>query len=284
MANSFSDRWLSDVPLVVFDCETTGLSPQIGHRVVEIGAVRLHNWQKVGEFSQLIQPDRKMSPGASAVNGITDIDLAGQPRFNDIADDLLELLAGALLVAHNASFDTAFLSNELSISSQMGDRKVSESILLNPWLCTLRLARRNFSFRHNSLDYIARQLGIHTARSHRALSDVKTTTEVLKYMVQELGNEQPLLVGDLILAQGGPIYFPKPTQIELPQQIRRALDNQLDLEILYAGGGSGRTRRIITPLYPTKQGKTTYIIAFCHMRQDRRTFRLDRILEMVEAS
>ena len=51
------------VPLVFFDCETIGLSPQIGHRVVEIGAVRLHNWQVVSEFSQLIQPDLKMEPG-----------------------------------------------------------------------------------------------------------------------------------------------------------------------------------------------------------------------------
>lgn len=284
MVNSLSSRWLSEVPLVVFDCETTGLSPQLGHRVVEIGAVRLHDWQKVGEFSQLIQPDRKMGRGASAVNGITDVDLAGQPRFHDIVDDLLEFMAGALLVAHNASFDASFLSNELSISRQMGRREGRESILSNPWLCTLTLARRNFSFRRNNLGYIARQLGIRTGQSHRALSDVQTTTEVLKQMVQELGNKQPLRVGDLIFAQRGPIYLPKSPQIELPQQMRRAFDNQLDLEILYAGGGSGRTRRVITPLYPTKHGRTTYIIAFCHLRQARRTFRLDRILEMVEAS
>ena len=99
----------SEIPIVVLDTETTGLYPGLGHRIVEIGAIRLENWQEVGQVSSLIQPGRKMDPKASSVSGITDADLQGQPTFAQVADGLLALLDGALVVAHNAEFDAGFV-------------------------------------------------------------------------------------------------------------------------------------------------------------------------------
>ena len=75
MEQRFLEKRPSETPLVVLDTETTGLYPGLGHRIVEIGAIRLENWQEVGQVSTLIQPGRKMDLKASSVNGISDADL-----------------------------------------------------------------------------------------------------------------------------------------------------------------------------------------------------------------
>ncbi|HFQ93702.1 MAG TPA: hypothetical protein ENK32_06815, partial [Anaerolineae bacterium] len=144
-----SEQRPSDIPIVILDTETTGLMPQMGHRVVEIGAVRLENWQEVGRMNSLIQPGRKMDAGASRVNGISDADLVGQPVFAEVADELLALLDGALAVAHNASFDAGFVGMEFFIHSFT--RQEAFPAFNNPWLCTLQLARRQFYFGRNNL-------------------------------------------------------------------------------------------------------------------------------------
>ncbi len=117
----FDEKLLSEIPIVILDTETTGLNPAMGHRVVEIGLVRLENWQVVAEINQLIQPGRRMDVKASAVNGITDGDLKAQPTFAQVVDDLLVLLEGALIVAHNAAFDASFLGQELFITGKAVD-------------------------------------------------------------------------------------------------------------------------------------------------------------------
>ncbi len=86
-------------------------------------------------------------------------------------------------------------------------------------------------------------------------------------MVDQLEKQRFSTVGDLILAQGGPIFTPCIPRFDLPQVMRHALKNQSALEIVYAGTGASRTRRVITPLYPAKHSGTTYIIAYCHLRK-----------------
>ncbi len=271
-------EWLekrpSDVPLVILDTETTGLFPGLGHRIVEIGAIRLENWREVGQISTLLQPERKMDAKASRVNGIRDSNLVGKPTFSEITDELLALLDGAVLVAHNAEFDAGFLGHELLINGlkQNGLPRT----LPNPWLCTLQLARRHFHFGRNNLGHIARQLRVRTGRAHRALSDVYTTAEILKRMVHTLTRRQIETVNDLLHAQGNPIFAPAPPQFHLPDVMTNALQNGRNLHILYLGK-HGESNREITPLYPTQHRGVHYLIAYCHQAQEQRTFRLDRI-------
>src|SRR5688572_22660956 len=99
------EKALADVPVVVLDTETTGLYPGLGHRVVEIAAVRLENWQVVAEVNHFVQPGRSIDPQASQVSGIRDADLLQASSFTAIAGELTALLDGALVVAHNAQFD-----------------------------------------------------------------------------------------------------------------------------------------------------------------------------------
>ena len=263
----------SETPIVVLDTETTGLYPGLGHRIVEIGAIRLENWREVGQVSTLIQPGRKMDPKASSVNGISDADLQGQPTFSQVADELRALLDGAVVVAHNAEFDAGFVGQELSIHGLQSGGPVAA--LPNPWLCTLLLARRHFHFGRNNLSHIARHLGVRMGRAHRALNDVYMTAEILKRMVRQLEQRRLETVGDLLHAQGGTIYAPFFAG-HLPDVLAEALGNGRNLRLLYLGQ-HGESNRVVTPLYPSQHNGVGYLVAFCHQVQDQRTFRLDRI-------
>lgn len=280
MESSWLEKRPSDVPLVILDTETTGLYPGLGHRIVEIGAIRLENWQEVGQVSTLIQPGRKMDPKASSVNGINDADLQGQPTFSQVAEALLALLDGAVIVAHNAEFDAGFLGQELLIHGLQTSGV--PFVLTNPWLCTLQLARRHFHFGRNNLSHIAAHLGVRMGRAHRALNDVYMTAEILKRMVRTLEQQRLETVGDLLHAQGAPIYAPV-TVSQLPEVVVAALVNGRNLRILYLGQ-NGESNREITPLYPSQHRNVAYLVAYCHQAKDQRTFRLDRIFsaELIE--
>ncbi len=272
----FEDKLPSEIPIVVLDTETTGLFPELGHRIVEIGAIRLENWEIKAEMNQLVQPDRKMDPRAAAVNGISDEELVGQPTFAEISGDLSNMLQGALLVAHNASFDAGFLGMEFYIAGLTSSAIGADTLLPNPWLCTLQLARQLFYFGRNSLEHVAAQLGVRMGLAHRALNDVYMTAQILKRMTHELSRRNLETVGDLLHAQGGAIYAPPAPDVFVPDLIAEAMADQRELRILYLGTG-GESERIITPRYLTRQRDNVYLIAFCHLRRDQRTFRLDRI-------
>ena len=100
---------------IVLDTETTGLEVERGHRIIEIGAIELVHRRATGRrFHKYLNPEREIDEGAKAVHGISSADLASAPRFAEIAAELLDFLAGAELVIHNASFDVGFLDAELA--------------------------------------------------------------------------------------------------------------------------------------------------------------------------
>jgi WYL domain/Exonuclease len=180
-------------------------------------------------------------------------------------------------VAHNAMFDAGFLGMELYINSYRQKNRPTISNLDNPWFCTLQLARRNFRFGGNSLGHIARRLGVRAGVAHRAMKDVRVTAAVFERMVHSLSQQRSRTVADLFDAQGGPIYAPVPPEVSLPEPMANALAMGQRLRILYTSE-HGESERIITPTYPSQHQGVTYLIAYCHLRNDQRTFRVDRIL------
>jgi len=278
LAEQFSEKLPTQIPIVVIDTETTGLHPGLGHRIVEIGAVRLENWQITGQFDQQLFPERHMDSAATKINGITDDDLIGMPLFADILPELLTLMEGALLVAHNAHFDATFLAMEMFISGYQSSHPTL--LLPNPWLCTLQLARRLFYFDSNSLGSLARHFRVRTGTTHRAIHDVYTTVEVLKRMLAELSRQNLRTVGDLLHAQGPPIYAPPPpAPLYVPEPIAQAVNNGQSLRLVYMSAKNRQTERIVTPKYISQHVGVDYLVAHCHMRDEQRTFRLDRIIE-----
>ncbi|MBS7457657.1 DNA polymerase III subunit epsilon [Coralloluteibacterium stylophorae] len=162
---------------VILDTETTGLSTQLGNRIVEIGAIELVERRPSGRhYHQYIHPDREFEAGAQEVTGLTLEFLADKPRFAEIVDEFLAFIDGAELIIHNAAFDIGFLDYELSLAGAqhgcIGDRcSVVDS---------LALARERYPGQRNSLDALCKRLGVDNAhrKLHGALLDAQLLAEV----------------------------------------------------------------------------------------------------------
>ena len=263
---------LEEVTFTVLDVETTGLTPQFGDRVCEIAVLRFRGDRELGRFRSLVNPLRPISPGAFAVNGIRDEELADAPLFAEIVPTILGCLEDATLVAHNAPFDLSFIDAELGIC------RLPQ--LTNPVVDTLALARRCYRFGSNSLQSVARALGLVTRGEHRALADVVTTRQVLDRFVADLRYRSVFTLGDLLAAQGGCVELPERDAIPLPPEMEEALNTGGSLWFRYISAAGEETRREVTPLHVTSVGDCVYLVAFCHLRDEQRTFRLDRIVEM----
>ena len=159
---------------IVVDTETTGLDARGGDRIVEIAAVELVNHLPTGRvFHRYLNPERAMSSGAYEVHGLSEQFLIGQPRFAEIADELLGFLGEDRLVIHNADFDIGFLNAELQ-------RVERPPLPRERAVDTLALARQKFPGAQASLDALCRRFAIdNSARTkHGALLDSELLSEV----------------------------------------------------------------------------------------------------------
>jgi DNA polymerase-3 subunit epsilon len=162
---------------IVLDTETTGLEPEHGHRIIEIGAVELVDRRLSGrEYHVYINPERDIEDGALEVHGLTAEFLADKPRFAEIAEELLAFVEGGELVIHNAPFDMGFLDYEFSLLGRDGP-PFSETVAV---LDTLELARELRPGQRNNLDALCREYGVDNSNRtlHGALLDAGILADV----------------------------------------------------------------------------------------------------------
>ena len=162
---------------IVLDTETTGLEPEQGHRIIEIGCIELRNRRPSGRsYHQYINPERDLDPGAVDVHGLTAEFLSDKPVFADIVDDFLEFASGAELVIHNAPFDVGFINHEFGLLKPRRDS--IETVC--PILDSLGLARKRHPGQRNSLDALCKRYGVDNSRRelHGALLDAQLLAEV----------------------------------------------------------------------------------------------------------
>lgn len=174
---------------IVFDTETTGLKPEEGERVIEIGAVELENRFPTGRsFHVYINPQgREVHPEALRVHGITNQFLNDKPAFPEIVEDFLQFVGDGILVAHNASFDMNFINSEfarIGLAAFPADRVID----------TLVLARRKHPMGPNSLDALCSRYNVDNAHRtrHGALLDSELLAEV--YIEMNGGRQATLLL------------------------------------------------------------------------------------------
>ena len=161
---------------IFLDTETTGLNPESGDRIVEIGCIEMVNRRLTGETRHVyLNPERKGSEEATKIHGLTDAFLADKPKFVEVAEDLLEFLAGAEVIIHNAAFDVGFLNAELKRLRRQPFHTVAAKVT-----DTLAMAREMFPGKANSLDALCRRLEVdNTHRTlHGALLDAGLLAEV----------------------------------------------------------------------------------------------------------
>ena len=171
---------------IVFDTETTGLSPEDGDRVVEIGCVELINHVPTGNnWHRYINPQRYMPGDAFRVHGLSEEFLSKQPTFAEVVDDFLEFVGRTPLVAHNASFDVGFINAELALL----DRPPLDVAAI---VDTVSIARRKYPGAQASLDALCRRFNVDlSARTkHGALLDAELLAEVY---LELIGGRQPTL-------------------------------------------------------------------------------------------
>lgn len=171
---------------IILDTETTGLDPKDGHRVIEIGCIELVNRRLTNRtFHVYINPEREIDQEAIDVHGITNEFLADKPNFAGIADEFVEFIRGAELIAHNASFDINFLDSELS--------RIPEAPTIfalmhgGAAIDTLAMAKEKRPSKRNSLDALCRDYKIDTSERtlHGALLDAELLTRVYLAMTRE---------------------------------------------------------------------------------------------------
>jgi DNA polymerase-3 subunit epsilon len=226
---------------IVLDTETTGLEPELGHRIIEIGCVEVVNRRPTGRrFHRYVNPEREVDEGALAVHGISRAELEGKPRFAEIAEELIEFLAGAELVIHNAAFDVAFLDTELA-RLQCDPRTIASVCRV---LDTLSMAREMHPGQRNSLDALCKRYDIDNSQRelHGALLDAQLLAEVYLAMT---GGQATLALGAADARQGTESgesvrAFVRPavplTVIRIAEEARRAHEVMLDA-IARASGG-----------------------------------------------
>ena len=165
---------------IVLDTETTGLSVEDGHRIVEIGCIELENLIPTkNNFHQYLNPERKVSEKAFEVHGYSDEFLSKKKKFVDIVDDFLNFIHNKKLIIHNAEFDLSHLNNELKI---LGKKPINNEIV-----DTLVLARNKYPGSSSSLDALCRRYRIDNSKRklHTALIDCDLLAKVYINLIDQ---------------------------------------------------------------------------------------------------
>ena len=204
--------------LIVLDTETTGIRPEEGHRIIEVGAVQILNREITNtEFHKYVQPNKPVGDSVN-IHGITDKFLINKPQFDKISNDLLSFIKGATLIIHNAPFDLGFLNNELKINGI--DKKIEDICQI---IDTLELSKEQRPGTMHNLDALCRRFGVDTSTRtrHGALLDAQILAQVY-----------------LAMTGGQSILFQESSNIESqisdPAIIKNNIANKDNIKVIYA--------------------------------------------------
>ncbi len=170
---------------IILDTETTGLEPELGHRVIEIAGVELVNRRFTGnDFHRYLNPGRDSDAGALQIHGLTTEFLGDKPKFRDVAAEFLDYVSGAELVMHNSAFDVAFLNRELDLADLKPVTQYCAGVV-----DTLRMARDLHPGKRNGLDALCERYQVDNSsrKLHGALLDARLLAEV--YLSMTRGQE-----------------------------------------------------------------------------------------------
>ncbi|CUA97159.1 exonuclease domain-containing protein [Thiomonas bhubaneswarensis] len=241
---------------VLLDLETTGAHP-VHDRITEVAAMRIEGGEVVAKWSRLIDPGQRIPPFIQQLTGITDSMVAGAPNFGAVLPELLTLLDGAVLVAHNVRFDHGFLKQ--AAAREGVDLRVKT-------LCTVRLSRKLYpQARGHGLDAIMRRHGLHTTARHRAMGDVELLHQWLAIAQTELGSE----------AVESAAYSLLRSSASLPPHLETPMDEVPDTPGVYLLFGEGDM-----PLYIGKSVRLRSRV-LAHFQADHRDARELRLAQEV---
>ena len=260
------DDPLSEAPLVFLDLEMTGLRPATD-RVIEICAERVRGGVVEEALTSLVRPDCGTS-GNAHVHGIEPADLESAPLFADLLDAIERILDGAVVVAHSAAWDVAFLEAELA--------RAGRPRMIEHYLDTLTLTRRAFALPSHRLSALCETLGIRRERAHRASDDVQALRAVFDKVVAVLAPGTPRDLWHVRIGE-------RHARPDVVAAALRALEDEVPVRIRYRPARRGteeltvRITGVRTDLDPPQ------VLGYLLPARSRRELRSDRILAIEPA-
>jgi DNA polymerase-3 subunit alpha (Gram-positive type) len=269
-------RDIRTIEFTVFDLETTGLEPGSGDRVIEIAAVKLRNNQRLGVFQYLINPGkRRISPAAFAVNQIDPQMLKESPTISEVMPLFFDFISGTCLVSYNASFDFGFLSSELRIIK----KQIPSGLEIIDILAMARMMLPGLE--RYALGFVASHLGIDTIQKHRALSDAQLAADVFNQLSSSLVKRGIVDFEQFASLFGLSSQFLDNINNAKIARIQRALDLGVSLKIRYLSRRNAEfTEREVIPRAIIQQKNQTYLVGYCNLRNQERTFGIKNILHL----
>lgn len=266
---------IDDVEFVIFDTETTGLDPSSGDRIVELAGIRLKGAQKLSEFQTLVNSGQPVSSAAFAVNKISSDMLKTAPQPAVAVPRFMDFIKGSCLCSYNAGFDLEFLENELKILNLPGLKDV---LVLD----ILKMARRIMpGLERYALWFVADKAGIKKAQEHRAFSDVRLTLDVF-YILKDMLKAKGIVDFNKFLGLFSidPVLLGNINNQKIAQ-IQEALSLGVKLKIEYISVSSALvTEREVIPKEIKEENGRTYLVGYCRLRNEERSFRVDSILHI----
>lgn len=180
---------------IALDTETTGLSPQHGHKLTEIGCVEIINRKVTGNvFQTYINPERELDERAAQITGLSWAKLKDKPKFVQIVDQLVDFISDAQLIIHNAQFDLGFLGHELNLIKHPWGHVLTRLDIVD----TLSLSRERHPGQRNSLDALCKRYNIDNSHRnyHGALLDAQILAQVYLSMTAGQTNLDLMTVAD----------------------------------------------------------------------------------------
>ena len=211
---------------IVLDTETTGLEPDMGHRIIEIGAVEVINRRLTGRhFHKYLNPERDVDDGAYEVHGLSREFLSDKPLFADVFDEFVEFVRGGELVIHNAPFDVSFLDYEIKTLARNQGAKLPRIHQLCEITDSLALAIKKHPGQRNNLDALCRRYEVDNSQRqlHGALLDAEILADVYLLMTG----------GQTSLFGASNATSTEEANVDAPQEIDRALE-ALELVVVQA--------------------------------------------------
>ncbi|MBN2880790.1 3'-5' exoribonuclease [Candidatus Woesearchaeota archaeon] len=185
-----------DDEFVVLDIETTGLSKNF-HRITEIAAVKVKNGEIIGEYQTLVNPETHIPSFITKLTGISNEMVSDSPKIDRVLNSFSDFLGSSVIVAHNATFDYGFIDYNL--------QKYHGKNLENEKICTRRLASRLLpDLPNKKLSTIAESFGVVNENAHRAMADVKATTEIFLRFLDLLHSKGCSNLSDIVNFQNKP--------------------------------------------------------------------------------
>jgi DNA polymerase-3 subunit alpha (Gram-positive type) len=292
---------LDEVEFTIFDTETTGLEPESGDRIVEIAGIRVKDKERIATFQSLVNPHRPISSAAFEVNNITPQMLEGAPSIEIVMPKFLKFIQGSFfLCSYNAPFDLGFLNNELKLMPNvvtpgvnlrhpeetletstafgMGRGPLENLVIID----ILKMAKRLLpGLERYALWFVAERLGVKNRQLHRALSDVELALGVFNKLREILQTKDIFDVVNFSSLFGINSQLLADMNNQKIAKIQEAIELGVKLKIRYLSSSFAEvSERDVVPREIRQERNHGYLIGYCCLRNEERTFRIDGILHL----